>query len=82
MTDTTWMTGAETRERYRVSRATLDRWVRMGCPVRRLPGRRPGGRALRFDAAEVDAWIAAQQAAAPEVPRRGRPRRTVGGGAA
>lgn len=49
------LTTAEVAERLRVSRMTVSRWVRAG-QIRAI--RLPGGRALRFHPADVDAILA------------------------
>ncbi len=75
------VTAREVAVMYAVSLRTVERWVRLGCPVLRLPGRGSEGRALRFLPADVTRWLTDQTPPA-DTPRRGRPRRAVGGGAA
>lgn len=47
-------------EAFSVSLRTVERWMTYGCPYYKISGSR-GGRTVRFDLEEVDAWILSQQ---------------------
>lgn len=76
------VTAHEIADLYSVSLRSVERWTAAGCPVLRLPGRGTDRKTIRYSPAAVAAWLEAQATPAPAPAKRGRPRRTVGDGAA
>lgn len=50
-----YLTISDVMEKFKVSRATVYRWMDAG-----LPALRPAGGAPRFDPAEVEKWVKEQ----------------------
>ncbi len=56
-----WLSPAEVAARLGISLATLNRWVTAG---QAPPSYKLGAKSRRFSEAELEAWLAEQQAAA------------------
>ncbi len=70
-----WLRIPEVCEAYGISRRTLIRWVELGAPCSK-----PSGGLLLFDPGALDAWLRTRAAGTADRRKRGRPRKTAGGG--
>lgn len=52
-----FMDKKELAERFSVSVRTVERWMKHGCPYRKIGASGLGGKAVRFRLEEVDAWL-------------------------
>ena len=46
---------------FHVSVRTVERWMKHGCPYRKIGASGLGGKAVRFRLEEVDAWLYSQE---------------------
>lgn len=55
------MSKNELAEQFCVSVRTVERWMKHGCPYRKIGASGLGGKAVRFRLEEVDAWLYSQE---------------------